>query len=354
MNNNEQDNYCWIQLAARTEVGKTIRNGYVQFDNNDAINRWRRKFNNTDVFRSICVYAKPSHRARFVAPLFFYVRPQGDFAQARAKTIDLEESLLVNLDAPCRSVEIYLDGDGTFELVMSHEVFQPVYSPHIFAVNKEFAEILQGLHLRLVDTSVYSETHLWRFPNSRSSRTGLYKIPLSHEELLDAGQDELIEMTRSPRTEDNYAYVIPGEFADYHYQERIQEQEQKSMRCPVCESTGREMPIHEKPLPCIQTFETSGLPDGTRYKTYLLLASYFAYLHMHYDQIVRRLSAIDAMHPIRDPAYIEKAAEFGCRHPGPLACTDPTLMRYCQKDECHLAHSDNLKRPYLDTLKQDS
>ena len=311
-----------------------IRNGYVRFDDEDAIHQWRRKFNNTDVFRSICVYATPSHRARFVAPMFFYVQPQGDFAAARAKTIELEEVLSCSLDVTCESVEIYFNSDGTFELFMSHEEFQPVYSPHTLAMNKEFAQFMNNDGLHLVDTRVYSETHLWRFSNSRSSQTDRYKIPLRHEELLEAEQKELVEMTRSPRSEDHYGSRGPTKYADWNYLQRIRNLEQTTMRCPVCEGTGREMPFHERPVPCIQTFEASGLPDGTRHKTYLLLARYFAYLNMHYDQIVKRLKVIDNKHSIRDPADIEKAAEFGCRHPGPLACTDPVLMKYCRKDKC--------------------
>ena len=89
MNNNEQDNYCWIQLAARTQDGKMIRNGYVRFDDDNTINQWRQRYNNTDVFRSICMYAEPSHRARYVVPLFFYVRSRGDFAEVRASAIQL-------------------------------------------------------------------------------------------------------------------------------------------------------------------------------------------------------------------------------------------------------------------------
>jgi len=354
MNNNEQDNYCWIQLAARRQDGKMIRNGYVRFDDDDTINQWRKRFNNTDVFRSICVYAKPSHRARYVAPLFFYVRSRGNFAEVRTSAIELEDAILCNLDAPCRSVEIYLDGEGTFELRMSHEVFQASYSPHIFTLNKMFAEILPDDDLQLVDTSAYKETHLWRFSNSRSSRTGLYKIPLSHEELIDAEQEELIAMTRSPRTEDNYAYIIPGEFADWNYLQRIRKLEQESMSCPICKCKDREITIHERSVPCIQGFESYGLPDGTRHKTYLLLARYFAYINMHYDQIVRRLKVIDGKHPIRDPGDIEKAVEFGCRHPGPLECTDQTVLRYCRKDECYLAKSDNSQRLRLSAIRNEA
>ena len=339
--NNEQDHYCWVQLAARTQTGRIIRGGYVRFDDDDAINPWREKFNNIDVFRSICVYAEPSHRAKYVAPLYFYIRPRGDFAEARANTIELEETLLCSFDPPYRCIEIYLNPDDTFELVMSQEVFEPSYSPHILGVNKEFAEIVRDDGLRLVDTSVYSETHLWQFSNSLSGATGRYKVPLSHEELLDAGQDELMEMTRSPRSQDHYAYIFPGEFAPWHYEQRIRELEHKRMSCLICEGTGRGMAIHERAVPCIHAVEFSGLPDGTRHKTYLLLARYFAYLNMHYGQIVQRLKTIDSKHPIRDPADIEKAAEFGCRHPGPLACDDPTLMRYCRKDQCYLAKSDN-------------
>lgn len=338
-NSKEMHNYCWVQLAACARDGKMIRNGYVRLDDIDAINRWRREYNNTGVLRSICVYAKPNHRARYVAPMFFCVRPQGDFAEARNTTIELEELLLSNMNAPDRSVEIYLTGDGTFELVMSHEVFQPLYSPHIFTLNREFAELMKPGGLKLIDTSVYTETHLWQFPNSRISGTSPYKIPIAHEELYDAEKDQLIEMARYPRSVDNYAQIQSDEFVDWHYREWIQELEDKSVMCSICDGIGGAIPASQRPAPCIKAVEASELSDGTRHRMYLLLARYFAYLNMHYDQIVQRLMIIDASHPIRDPADIKKAAALGCRHPSLLACDDPMVMRYCQKDRCSLGKS---------------
>jgi len=93
--------------------------------------------------------------------------------------------------------------------------------------------------------------------------------------------------------------------------------------------------------PCIRAQESTVLPDGTRNSTHFTLASYFAYLNMHYSEIVARLKAIDSRNPIRDPNDIEKAAEFGCRHPSSPPC-DSVLRRYCRKNGCKLADQKQL------------
>lgn len=82
------------------------------------------------------------------------------------------------------------------------------------------------------------------------------------------------------------------------------------------------------------------LPDGTRHAAYCELASCFAYLHVHYPEIVAWLVAIDSRNPIRDPKDIDEAAAFGCRHPSPLEC-DSVLRRFCAKDGCELAGSSH-------------
>ena len=59
--NRVHDDFIWIELAGFLPDGKMIRDQFVRIDDVEAISSWRDKFNNTDVFSSICRYEKPYH-----------------------------------------------------------------------------------------------------------------------------------------------------------------------------------------------------------------------------------------------------------------------------------------------------
>ena len=50
-----------------------------------------------------------------------------------------------------------------------------------------------------IDPVVYDKVRLWRCPNTRNSKTGLFKIQLSHSELTELSLDEILEMAKTPR-----------------------------------------------------------------------------------------------------------------------------------------------------------
>jgi hypothetical protein len=54
--------------------------------------------------------------------------------------------------------------------------------------------------LETFDRSIYHLTALWRVPNTRHGRSGLYKIPLSAGELVHLSIDEIRKLARSPRS----------------------------------------------------------------------------------------------------------------------------------------------------------
>ena len=60
------DYYEWVQLLA-TEAGeKVVACKFAKTNDEDAIDDWRHSFDNTDIFQSICIYAEPDLRARYV------------------------------------------------------------------------------------------------------------------------------------------------------------------------------------------------------------------------------------------------------------------------------------------------
>jgi hypothetical protein len=69
---------------------------------------------------------------------------------------------------------------------------------------------VKDLALRMLgmetDTAIYDRTRLWRSPNTINGKGNLYKIPLTHDELMNLPLDQIKKLACRPRT---VAYAAP-------------------------------------------------------------------------------------------------------------------------------------------------
>jgi hypothetical protein len=231
-------------------------------------------------------------------------------------------------------VHWYFDGNNGFQLLIPSQIFDAFYSPWIFPLYADMAAQLDRSHPGFLDLSIYSQDYAWTFPNSRGP-SGLYKIPLTEEEISELSADEIMAMAVSPRPEDSYLEECVGKYAPWWFTSELKRIEQELTTCPKCgDGSAEDTPDHPI-VPCVQAIESAVLPSGARHATYYSLASVYAYLNMHYPEIVARLRAIDSCNPILDPNDIDKAAEYGCHHPCYPPC-DSALRRYCPEGGCEL------------------
>lgn len=330
----EKDNYCWVQLVARQPEGEYVYGNFIQLGDERACSEWSEQFSGRGVFHSICAYAAPHRRARYVAPLYFHVRSRHGVDVARNGILRLREKVLSMIDCHPDCPQLYFDGKNGFDLVVPFQVFDAFYSPRIFLLYTELAMCMNDRKKYTIDRTIYSEDYLWALPNSRPGKAGLHKVRLTSEELLELSPAEILAVAASPRTGEFDGHPDPDKRARRWYRREIQWLTQKYRFCPQCNyGTTQARP---EVAPCVQALKSIVLPDGKRHATYVKLACYFAYLNMHYLDIVVRLMAIDSGNPIRDPKDIDEAAAFGCRHPSPLEC-DSILRRFCAKGGCTLA-----------------
>jgi len=330
------DHFEWIELIARSPSGGIVARAFVQIGDHQAIDTWPERSNNTGVLlsHSICIYAEPNRDARYVVPFYLHARSESDLDGARRCLVEAGEQILIQMEAPSACVHWYFDGHNGFQLFIAFRVFDPFYSPWIFDLYADIAAQQDRFQSGFLDLSIYSQDYMWTFPNSRGS-SGLYKIPLTEDEISELPVDEILALAASPRPEDSYLDAYVGKYAPWWFTSELKRIEQKRTRCLKCsESTAQ--PTHGRAiLPCVQAIESAVLVDGTRHATYIALARYWAHLNLHYPEIVARLRMIDNRNPIRDAGDIEKAAEHGCRHPGVSLCDSP-LRQYCPQNGCEI------------------
>jgi len=330
------DNYDWIELMARSPSGELLARAFARKGDHETIGAWRERFDNTGASHSICVYASPTRKARYVVPFYLHAHSETDLEGAMRCLIEAGEQVSISMDGPPDSMHWYFDGRNGFDLLVPFQVFDAFYSPWTFALYADIAAHQDRLRPGFIDTSIYSQDYAWTLPNSRHSQSGLYKIPLTEDEISELSADQILAMAASPRFEDSCLEASIGKFPPWWFTSELRHIEQKLTACPKC-CDGSANDTEDRPVvPCVHAMESAVLPDGTRHATYFRLASYFAYLNIHYPEIVARLEAIDGRNPIHDRNDIKRAAQFGCCHPSSPPC-DAVLRRYCPKDGCELA-----------------
>lgn len=334
-NNIKQDQYVWIELAALLPNGKMVRNQFVHIDDVEAIAKWRKRFKNTDVFSSICLYAEPNKESKFTAPIFFDIDSADNLPQTRVSAITLCEMLMDRAFTPQDCLDIYFSGNKGFHVIVPCEVFKPSYSPHMLKLYKRMAEKAEMTGVQFIDKGVYTNRRIWRLPNSINSKSGLFKIPLTYEELRDISIDGILEIAESLRPEDSFAVPRECQKAVVWYRTAIECLEKKSIQSSSVKKINSQFKNGWRMPPCIKAIEAAVIPDGIRHELYLALARYYAYLNMHHEEMQDRIEAIDQRNPIRDPDSIQRAVKFGCEHPGFPGCE--AFKKYCRMENCFYA-----------------
>ena len=71
-----------------------LRDQFVRVDDFGGITKWRSRFNNRDIFSSICIYAESNYEAESIAPIFFDIDSADSVPATRESAITLCEMLM--------------------------------------------------------------------------------------------------------------------------------------------------------------------------------------------------------------------------------------------------------------------
>lgn len=316
--------------------GKMARGKFFHKNDIEAIGKWRSRFKNTDVYSSICLYAKLNNESDFVCPIFFDIDSDNDLAGARESALILCEMIMDRIGVPQDQLEIYFSGNKGFHVLVPCETFQAFNSVHTLSLYKRMAEKAEQAGVRFIDKGIYTKKRIWRLPNSINSKSGLYKIPLTYEELRDIDMPGILEFAKSARPEDSFVIPQVCNTAVQWYRRAIECIEYSTKNPSTTKKINNNFKKGWRMLPCVKAIEAAVIPDGFRHQLYLSLVRYYGYLNMHHDEMFERLEVIDKRNPIQDPDSIERAVRFGCEHPGFPGC-DSVLKKYCQKEHCFYA-----------------
>jgi hypothetical protein len=163
-------------------------------------------------------------------------------------------SLEARYDVPLEALGVYFSGCKGFSVELPTALLGGVEpTRNIAEVLKSIAMDVAGARVTL-DTGIYENLRLWRTPNTRHGRSGLYKIPLKVAELLSADLQTIKGLATRPR---ELVAPAPDEFG---VSSSLREVYKKALSSPTPQKERKlyDGPVGEK-VPLLERLEEWGV-----------------------------------------------------------------------------------------------
>ena len=284
---------------------------------------------NTDVYYCTYIFDKAdrSEGTRYFSPLYFDI--DGDittdegFEALRMAVLSLAAALGMEIRVKASEMKFYFSGSKGFHVLVPPSVLGIVPHPKLNALYKSFVIYMKQkvMNGELIDTKIYDNKRLIRFPNSINSKGGKYKIAVSYEDMRNLTREQLLEKASSPQPEIQTSMQLNQEAAA-RFRELLQNLIERS-KAVHKDVRQYELPAEAQKLPiCMKSILNTAVSKGGRNNTLAMIASILVQNGYHGEQALQILHAWNSHNdePLPDRevdvtyASAEKTAKAGKRY----------------------------------------
>lgn len=262
------------------EFGAKLTNGfqrkhYISCDVtfNQKEKEWIQKHNETDVYR--CSYAyenKDIENCNIISDL--YLDFDGDIhTEEEYKELTFSVKLCYNLLQQYlylndNEMKLYFSGAKGFHIIVPYEVLGLLPKQDL---NQEFKNLAIWLQQQstspIIDTAIYDRKRLLRIPNTINSKTGLYKVPITIQNLYNFSLTDMINYAKEKHKETKRIYDV-NQKAMKAYKKIVKP------RIKIKTKEGFVIPLEpQEMLPCAIELLKNGALEGERNNACVALAS---------------------------------------------------------------------------------
>ena len=253
--------------------GVQNRNQFIRLDD---LEEWRRKQpDDVDLYSSFFrYYTDDPNLGAVLAGFGMDFDDEQNPERARKEALTVIKYLMDKYDIKEFDISIAFSGNKGFHVFVNRRVFgiEPHYWLH--KIFKSMAEELIKTHgLKTLDLKIYERRRLIRLMNSRHSKSGLYKIPLTLTELEKLNIDKIRSLAVRPRPIAPRVEHVFSEKAHnwFLYHKELVERQLNEKRVEFTSADLRDIEV----LPCVKKRLEIGAKEGERNRCTWQLASYF-------------------------------------------------------------------------------
>jgi len=237
------------------------------------------------------------------------------------------------------NIKLFFSGKKGFHLELDYRAYmtEPAFDLHL--IYRELYKYLEGLikperNKSSMDGGIYTIRHMWRYPNTRHSGSGLYCIPITFSE-LKLPYREIFELARTPRIINNNEFVDDPIIKAYY-------KESQTSYWKSCEDFEKRKTLIQEYTgnnpPCIQKILSESLPKGTRNISTYFLARFLKGREPEENIYKKLISLAEKSYTQNDRADItgiKGTIASALKRPGNyLSCGH--FSYYCDKDKCNV------------------
>lgn len=288
------------------------------------------RYNTTDIDNSL-----------MYGDMYFDFDDINDFEHVRKDAIVVLNMIEVIFLVKKEWLKIYFSGNKGIHIILPAEILGVMPSAELNQIYKYIANLAKGFTPnKTVDTQIYDNKRLFRIPNTKHEKSGLYKIPITLNELQTLSINQIRNMALNQRT---IQYPIVSELptANRAYQKIIEEylrnkQQEEKIKGRRFKKTFNFIP------PCIQHILENGAQEGERNITIACLAGFYKSYGKTLDETVDLISdwndnnikptgTNELIKTIKSIFNSEK--QFGCATLQSLSVCNNTCKVYIKKEE---------------------
>lgn len=236
----------------------------------------RDKFNNTDVYSTIFQYDNEDRtKSRLYGPMYLDldldIESDAAFEVLKDNLKLIVIALNKDYDIPIDYLRFYFSGKKGFHIFIPTAVLGIEPEKKLNIYYKAFAqEISKNAINNVIDLRIYDNKRLIRLPNSINSKSGLYKVPVTYDDILNFSYKEMKEYAKQPRKiqYEKPQYVDKAAKIFQSIKENVIKTKNKKFTIP------KNVDISKiKWAPCIKNIFEEGASKGARNNTTVILAS---------------------------------------------------------------------------------
>lgn len=315
------------------------RNRYIPIG---TVNEFANERNRYSAFCSTFRYNTTDiDNALMYGDMYFDFDDVANFERVRKDAIVVLNMIEVIFLIKKECLKIYFSGHKGIHIYIPAIVMGVTPSAELNKIYKYIAGLAKGFTPnKTVDTQVYDSKRLFRIPNTRHEKTGLYKIPITLEELQNLPIEQIHAMAIQPR-EIQYPVISLMPNANRAYLKIIEEYNRIEVQNANNKSIRHKKSFNFTP-PCIQSILDNGAREGERNITIACLAGFYKSYGNTLDEAIEIISDWNDKN-IRPTGMNEmiktiksiygSQKQFGCSTLQSLAVCDNSCKVYIKKEE---------------------
>ncbi len=224
----------------------------------------------------------------FIAPLYLDLdidNIEEDYNKLIRDLKILIHKLVTEFHVEQNDIQIYFSGSKGFHLIISENIFGFEPGRTLNKDLKKVAVYLKAYTLtKCIDTKIYDYKRLFRINNTINSKTGLYKVRVLYNDLINMSYDELIEYASKPKNieSDDYLYNDKANESFTNLIEKLNKRDREKINIQVAKEYIRKKEL----LPCVKYILQNGSPNGQRNNSTIALANSLFQVGYNQDEVI--------------------------------------------------------------------